>query len=101
MTLAVGGDHLDYDDNPSSPVVSLLDLKLSLNSVTYYVHTGAIYGTADIKYFYLNNLMEKCQYMKIISHYFIDEIRAEYNTDALNHNGYVFEEIRKGMYGLK
>ena len=45
--------------------------------------------------------MNNYQYMKISQQYFIDEIRSEYDIEKLVHNGYIFMEIRKGMYGLK
>ena len=63
---------------------------------------GAQYCTADIKDFYLNNDLEIFQYMRIHHSYFTDELRQEYNIDALTApDGYVYCEIRKGMYGLK
>ena len=95
--MTVGEDRLDYDGNPS---FSLLNTKIFLNSVIYDAYTGARYGTVDVKDFYLNNPMNRYQYMKIAQQYFTDEIRSEYDIDKLVHNGYLFVEIRKGMYGL-
>ena len=39
--------------------------------------------------------------MRIAQKYFTKEIRDEYNIDAIANNGFVYVEIRKGMYGLK
>ena len=94
-------DQLYYDGKPRSSAVFLLDTKIFINSVISDAHKGLRYGTVDIKYVYLKNLMDRFQYMKFTQKYFIDEIRSEYNIDKLVHNGRVFVENRKGMYGLK
>ena len=101
VRLTVGGDKLDFEDDPSSPAAALLDIKIHLNSVISDAHKGARYGTADIKNYYLNNPMSKFRYMCIPLKWFTDEIRAEYDIHALASGGYVYCEIRKGMYGLK
>ena len=57
---------------------------------------------ADIKNYYLNNLITHLQYMRIHAKYFIEEFRKEYNMDEfINKDGYVYFEIRKVVYGLK
>ena len=46
--------------------------------------------------------MHKCEYMRIHSKYFLPDIRAEYNIDALAApDKYIYVRIKKGMYGLK
>ena len=57
---------------------------------------------ADIKKYYLNNLLTQFQYMRIHTKYLTEEFRKEYNMEELiDKNGYIYCEIRKGMYGLK
>ena len=99
--MTVGGDLLDCEEDPSSPAVSLLDTKIMLNSVISDAHKGARYCTSDIKNFYLNNPMKKFRYMKIPLKYIHKEIMDEYNIQDIQSNGFVYVEIRKGMYGLK
>ena len=100
--LTVGGDRLDYSADPSAPAVGLLDTKIHLNSVISDAKRGARYCVADIENFYLNNPLHTFQYMRIHTKYFTPEFRAEYDIDNLaDRDGYVYCEIRKGMYGLK
>ena len=57
---------------------------------------------ADIKNYSLKNLLTHLQYMRIHAKYFIKAFRKEYNIDEfIVKDGYVYCEIRKGMYGLK
>ena len=52
VKLTVGGEKLDYCDDPASSAVSLLDTKIFINSFISDAHKGAIYGTADITKYY-------------------------------------------------
>ena len=101
VRMTAGGDKLIYDGDPSSPAVSLLNTKIFFNSVISDAHKGARFSSADIKNHYLQSPMKKFQYMRIPLKYFTDEIRQEYNIMDIADNGYVYIEIRKGMYGLK
>jgi hypothetical protein len=56
--------------------------------------------TTDLKDFYLGTPMERFEYMRIPIHMIPDEIMDQYNLHDLVENGYVYVEIRKGMYGL-
>ena len=57
--------------------------------------------TLDIKNFYLGTPMDKYEYMRIKIENIPQEIIKKYNLKKLVHNGYIYIEIRKGMYGLK
>ena len=94
--MTVGGDKLDFDDDPASPDVSLLNTKIMINSVISDAHKGARFGTGDVKNFYLNNPMAKFRYMKIPLKFINAEIMDEYNIDNIASNGYVYVEIHKG-----
>ena len=65
VRLTVGGNKLTYDGDPSSPAISLLDLKIHLKDTPN----------------------------KVVIEYSLLPI-----ADA---SGYVYVDIRKGMYGLK
>lgn len=102
MRLTVGGNRLEYHADPSAPAVGMLDTKIHLNSVISDVKKGTRYYVADIENYYFNNDLLHFQYMCIHSKYFTHEFRQEYDIDELtNRDGYVYYEIRKGMYGLK
>ena len=102
VRLPVGGNKLTYDGNPSSPSISLLDLKIHLNSVISDARKGAHYLTADIINYFLNNPMANYQYTRIHMKDIPNKIIVEYSLLPIaNSRGYVYVEIRKGMYGLK
>jgi hypothetical protein len=102
VRMTVGGDKLSYPDDPSSPSAALIDTKIMINSVISDADCGARFMTGDVKNFYLDTQMPYYQYMRIHRKYFTPEVCAEYNIDALcEADGYVYVEIRKGMYGLK
>jgi hypothetical protein len=101
--MTVGGDRLDAYQDVRSPAVGLIDTKLHLNSVISDAHKGARYFTVDLKDFFLQSLMHIFQYMRVHRKYLPIEIIEEYNLteDYFDSQGYVYVEIRKGMYGLK
>jgi hypothetical protein len=55
----------------------------------------------DIKNYYLGTPLPRFEYMKMLLSRFPEEIVNKYNLDALAVDGWVYIEIRKGMYGLK
>jgi hypothetical protein len=54
----------------------------------------------DIKNFYLNTPLDRYEYMRFPAWMIPDKIMDQYNLHDLLHDGYVYAEIRKGMYGL-
>ena len=54
----MGGDGLDFEEDPSSPAAGLLDIKIHVNSTISDAHRGAQYRVADINNFYLGNPMK-------------------------------------------
>lgn len=54
----------------------------------------------DIKDFYLNTKMEQHEYMRLPITVIPAEIVAQYKLLPLVHNGFIYIEICKGMYGL-
>ena len=99
--MTVSDDKLEYDGEPRSPVISLLNTKIFLNSVISDAGNDSTLSTADIKNHYLQSPMEKYHYMKIPLKYFTPKTCSEYDIHNIGHNGYINIEIRKGMYGLK
>ena len=77
----------------------MLTVKLLLNSV---VSTpGARFMTIDIKDFYLNTPMKRFEYMRLKLSDLPEDFAQHYNlADKVTKDGYVYIEVRKGMYGL-
>ncbi len=58
--------------------------------------------TADMKDYFLCTPMDRYEYLKILYSMIPEEIRLQYNlADLVEPDGYVYCEVRKGMYGLK
>jgi hypothetical protein len=97
--LTVGGDRVNYPHDCGTPTVDLLTVKLLLNSV---ISTpGAKFMTIDIKDFYLNTPMPRYEYMRLKLSDLPDDFIKQYNLAAkVTKDGYVYVEIRRGMYGL-
>ncbi len=97
--LTVGGDKVHYPGDVGTPTADLTLVKMHVNSV---ISTrGAKYMTLDVKNFYLNTPMERYEYVKIKIEDIPEEIISEYQLrDKVTTDGYVYVEIRKGMYGL-
>jgi hypothetical protein len=55
----------------------------------------------DIKNYYLGTPLPRFEYMEMLLSRFPEEIIQKYNLNALPVDGWVYIEIRKGMYGLK
>ena len=55
---------------------------------------------ADIANFYLNDPMDRYDYMKLPLDINPEEIIQQYNLRNFQHKGFVYMEIQKGMYGL-
>jgi hypothetical protein len=54
----------------------------------------------DIKNYYIGTPLGRYEYVKITVSVVPDRIIEEYNVHDLVHNGYLYVEFRKGMYGL-
>jgi hypothetical protein len=55
----------------------------------------------NIKNYYLGTPLPRFEYMKMLLSRFPEEIVQNYHLNALAVDGWVYIEIRKGMYGLK
>jgi hypothetical protein len=55
----------------------------------------------DIKNYYLGTPLSWFEYMKMLLSHFPEEIIQKYNLNDLAVDGWVYIEVRKGMYGLK
>ena len=101
--MTVGGDQLDAYQDVRSPAVGITDTKLHLNSTISDAKHGARYCTGDLKDFFLAFHMKIYQYIRVHHRYLPAEVIAEYSLTPAHFDskGYVYLEIRQGMYGLK
>ena len=98
VRFTVGGDKINYPFDVRTKTADLTTAKIIINST---ISTpGARFMGIGIKDFYLNNPMSRFEYMRIPIHQIPQKIIEQYNLTPLIHNGAVYVEIRKGMYGL-
>jgi hypothetical protein len=99
VRLTVGGDRLDYSGDVATSTADITTFKILINS-TLSTEDAAIM-MMDIKNYYIGTPLPRFEYMKMLLSRFPEEIVQNYNLKALAVNGWVYIEVRKGMYGLK
>ena len=101
VRITVGGDRLEYDGDVSTKAADLTTTKVVFNHIIS--SPGWRFMSLDIKNFYLNTPMEEkdYEYMKFPVAMIPMAIIDHYKLKDLVHNGFVYVQIRKGMYGLK
>jgi len=87
----VGGNQINYPGNVSTKTAQLTTAKLMLKSVLST--KDALFGTADIKDFYLNTPMERYEYMAIPLKDIPQMIIDQYDLLAKAHNCIVYVKI--------
>jgi hypothetical protein len=95
----VGGDRLDYSGDVATSTANITTYKILINS-TLSTKDAAMM-VMDIKNYYIGTPLPRFEYMKMPLSRFPEEIVQKYNLNALAVDGWVYVEIRKGMYGLK
>jgi hypothetical protein len=99
VRLTVGGDILDYSGDVATSTAKSTTFKILINS-TLSTEDAAMM-IMDIKNYYLGTPLPRFEYMKMLLSRFPEEIVQKYNLNALAVDGWVYIEIRKGMYGSK
>ena len=98
VRMTVGGDKVDYPGEVTTKTTDLITAKVLINKV---VSTpNARFMCVDIKDFYLNNVLPRKEYLRLPVSIIPQAIMDLYQLHDLVHNGYVYVEIGKGMYGL-
>jgi hypothetical protein len=97
--LTVGGDRLNYSGDVVTSTADITPFKILTNSTLSAEDATMI--MMDIKNYYLVTPLPQFEYMKMLLSSFPEEIVQKYNLNALAVDGWVYIEIRKGMYGLK
>jgi hypothetical protein len=99
VRLTVVGDIIDYSGDVATSTADITTFKILINS-TLSTEDAAMM-MMDIKNYYLGTPLPRFEYMKMLLSRFPEEIIQKYNLNALAVGGWVYIEIRKGMYGLK
>jgi hypothetical protein len=99
VRLTVGGDKLDNSGKVATSTADITTFKILISS-TLSTEDAAMM-MVDIKNYYLGTPLPRFEYMKMLLSRFPEEIVQRYNLNALAVGGWVYIEIRKGMYGLK
>jgi hypothetical protein len=99
VRLTVGGDRLNYSGDVSTTTAGITTFKILINS-TLSAKDAAMM-MMDINNYYPGTPLSRFEYMKMLLSRFLMEIIQKYNINTLAIDGWVYIEIRKGMYGLK
>jgi len=97
--ITIGGNTIDYIGDCGTKTASLETFKLVVNSTLST--PGARCATFDLGNFYLNTPLDRPEYARISMSVMPQEIIDEYHLEQYAHNGWVYFELTKGMYGLK
>ena len=96
--MTVSGNLIDYPFELMTPMANMVSSKILWNRA---ISTkGAHFSGADIKNMYLETPLDRFEYMKMPITLIPADIIAHYNLNEKVLDGYVYMEIRKGMYGL-
>jgi hypothetical protein len=93
-----GGDRIEYHGNVTCPTANLTTAKLMFNSILST--PDAKFMGIDLKDFYLCSHLDDYEYVRIPEHMLPDAIIELYDLKDKIVNGFVYAEVRKGMYGL-
>ena len=96
--VTIGGNRICYPGDVGTPTASLELFKLVINSVIS--QRGARYFIFDIKKFYLVTPLNQPRYVKILLSGIPQESIDKYDLENRTRDGWVYFEIRKGVYGL-
>jgi hypothetical protein len=99
VRLTVGGDILDYSGDVATSTADITTFKILISNTLST--EDATMMMMDINNYYLGTPLPRFEYMKMLLSRFPEEIIQKYNLNALAVDGWVYIEIRKGMYGLK
>jgi hypothetical protein len=99
VRLTVGDDRLDYSGDVATSTADIATFKILINSTLSTEDTAMM--MMYIKNYYLGTPLPRFEYMKMLLSRFPEEIIQKYNLNDLAVDGWVYIEIRKGMYGLK
>jgi hypothetical protein len=95
----VGGNILDYSGDVATSTADITAFKILINSALFTEDAAMM--MMYIKNYYFGTPLPRFEYIKMLLSRFPEEIVQKYNLNALAVDGWIYIEIRKGMYGLK
>jgi hypothetical protein len=95
----VGGDRLDYNGETATSTADIKTFKILINSTLSTKYAKMM--TTDVKNYYLGTPLPRYEYMRLPISILPNEIIEKYHLKRLAVDGWIYLEIRKGMYGLK
>ena len=96
--LIVGRNLIDFPRNIGTLTADMATAKILTNSMIYT--PGARFTTVNLKNFFLYTPMDRFEYMKTPFDILPPEIIAQSSLHQIKHNGFIYFEIQKFMYGL-
>jgi hypothetical protein len=97
--ITIGGNRICYPGDTGTKTGSLEVVKLLFNSVLS--RPSAKFASFDIKNFYLGTPLDRPEYVRIKLTDIPAEFITEYDLHAFVHDGWIYFEITKAVYGLK
>jgi hypothetical protein len=95
----VGGNKLDCSGKVATYTADITTFKILINSTLSTKDTEMM--MMDIKNYYMGTPVPRYEYRCMFFSRFQEEILNKYNLKELAVDGWVYIEIRKGMYGFK
>jgi hypothetical protein len=95
----VGGDRLDYPSDVATSTADITTFKILINSTLSPTYAAMM--MMYIKNYYTGTPLPRYEYMRMLLSRSPEEIVDTYNLTALAVDGWVYIEIRKGIYVLK
>jgi hypothetical protein len=99
VRLTVGGDRLDYSGEVATSTADITTFKILINSTLSKENAEMM--MMDIKNYYLGTPLPIYEFLRLPLAIIPDEVIGQYNLKSITVDGWVYLEIRKGMYGLK
>ncbi|GAX19836.1 hypothetical protein FisN_11Lu298 [Fistulifera solaris] len=93
-----GGDRIQHHGDISTHTADVITVKILINSVLSTPNARAM--SMDLKDFYLTANLDEYEYIRVPVHLIPDVIIDLYQLQDKIHNGFLYVEVCKGMYGL-
>ncbi len=97
--ITIGGDRICYPGDTGTKTGSVKLVKTLLNSVIS--QPGARFTCLDLKKFYLDTPLDRPENVRIKLTDIPQEFIDKYGLEDYAHNGWVYFEITKGVYGIR
>jgi hypothetical protein len=99
VRVTVGGDRLDYSGDTATSTADITTFKILINSTLSTEDAKMM--MMDINNYYLGTPLPTYEYMRLPRSIIPLDIIEKYKLTHLAVNGWVYLEIRKGVYSLK